>query len=277
LSDVDTVYVALPNHLHFEFSKKALLHEKNVIVEKPATANLSELLILIQIAKENELFFIEASTVNYFPVVKMARDNLDKVGNVRLVSINFSQYSSRYDKFVNGEVLPVFDPKKAGGALMDLNVYNINLVVGLFGRPNNVHYFANIDRGIDTSGVLILEYENMKAICIAAKDCKAPAQVMIQGDKGQIMSNQTMNKASHFTLTYNDGRTEEMDCEENHHRLYYEFCEFIQMINNRDFDRAWKMQEISVAVSEIIEQARWKDRIFFENDKIIAENENEEY
>jgi len=280
LSDVDTVYVALPNHLHFEFSKKALLHGKHVIVEKPATASLSELLILNQLANEKGLIFIEASTVNYFPVVKMVRENLKKIGNVHLVSLNFSQYSSRYDKFMQGDVLPVFDPRKAGGALMDLNVYNINLVVGLFGRPVNVHYYANIDRGIDTSGVFILEYESMKAVCIAAKDCKAPSQVIIQGDKGQIMSDQSMNKASHFTLTYNDGSIEEMNCEDKHHRLYYEFCEFIRMIDDLDYEMAKKMQDISVIVSEIIEQVRWQGKIFFENDKKIANNElenNEEY
>ena len=38
-SDVDTIYCALPNHLHYEFSKKALENDKNVIIEKPITAN----------------------------------------------------------------------------------------------------------------------------------------------------------------------------------------------------------------------------------------------
>ena len=37
-SDVDTIYCALPNHLHYEFSKKALENDKNVIIEKPITA-----------------------------------------------------------------------------------------------------------------------------------------------------------------------------------------------------------------------------------------------
>ena len=71
---------------------------------------------------------------------------------------------------------------------MDLNIYNINLMLGLFGRPKQIHYFPNIDRGIDTSGIAIMDFESFKAACIAAKDCKAPASVMIQGDKGYIMS-----------------------------------------------------------------------------------------
>ncbi len=49
-SDIDTVYVALPNHLHYSFGKKALLAGKHVILEKPCTANLFELMELKDIA-----------------------------------------------------------------------------------------------------------------------------------------------------------------------------------------------------------------------------------
>ena len=45
ISDVDTIYVALPNHLHFPFAKEALEAGKHVIVEKPFTTNVSEALI----------------------------------------------------------------------------------------------------------------------------------------------------------------------------------------------------------------------------------------
>ncbi|WP_031547799.1 Gfo/Idh/MocA family protein [Oribacterium sp. FC2011] len=270
MSDIDTVYVALPNHLHYSFAKKALVAHKNVIVEKPATANLFELMDLKEMSEKEDLILIEASTVNYFPVVLELRKHMDKVGNIHIASINFSQYSSRYDKFMNGEVLPVFDPKKAGGSLMDLNVYNINFMVGLFGKPVFIHYFANVDRGIDTSGILVMDYGTFKASCIAAKDCKSPAHVMLQGDKGYIYSNDTMNKASKFTIVLNDGTTTELEFNNGKHRLFYEFSEFIRMVNEHDTASASKMLAISVTISEIMEEARWKERIIFGNDKLIA-------
>ena len=49
---------------------------------------------------------------------------------------------------------------------MDLNVYNIHFVVGLFGAPNKVEYFANIEKGIDTSGVAILEYPKQSVLVL---------------------------------------------------------------------------------------------------------------
>ena len=53
-SDVDTIYCALPNHLHYEFSKKALENDKNVIIEKPITANSKELEDLIETGQYKE-------------------------------------------------------------------------------------------------------------------------------------------------------------------------------------------------------------------------------
>ena len=67
---------------------------------------------------------------------------------------------------------------------MDLGVYNVSYVVGLFGAPNKVHYAANIARGIDTSGVLTMEYRSFKAVSINAKDSSSPARYIIQGTKG---------------------------------------------------------------------------------------------
>lgn len=57
--------------------------------------------------------------------------------------------------------------------LRDLNIYNIHLLVGLFGNPNRVEYLPNVERGVDTSGILVLDYGNFKAVAIGAKDCSA--------------------------------------------------------------------------------------------------------
>ncbi len=268
-SDLDTIYVALPNHLHFAFGKQALLAGKHVILEKPVTANLYELLELKKIAEQKHRILLEASTVNYFPVVRQVKKELGKIGNVHIATMNFSQYSSRYDRFMKGEVLPVFDPAKAGGSLMDLNVYNINLAVGLFGRPKSIQYFANTDRGIDTSGILIMDYGSIKVSCVAAKDCKAPALVLIQGDKGYIYSTQTMNKATTFRVVMNDGTETELEFPNDRHRLYYEFAEFIRMVDEGDYEEAARMLDLSVIISEMMEEARWHEKIVFNSDKLV--------
>lgn len=137
---IDTVYIAVPNFLHFEFCKKALEKGLNVIVEKPMTTNYKEAEKLSGLAKEKKLFLFEAITTLYFENYKKIKGWIEKIGNVKLVQSQYSQYSSRYDAFKRGEILPVFDLQKAGGALMDLGLYNLHYVLGLFGKPENVKY-----------------------------------------------------------------------------------------------------------------------------------------
>ena len=205
---IDTIYVALPNHLHYQFAKTALESNKNVIVEKPAVTNLAEFLELKKLVEERDKIFIEATTTHYLPAFAEIKSDLKKLGEIKIVSLNYSQYSSRYDAFKAGEILPVFDPAKGGGAIMDINFYNINFVVGLFGKPESVFYTANIERGIDTSGILILDYGKFKAVCVGAKDCQAITTSTIQGDKGYIFLNTPANRFESYTVTDNANNRE---------------------------------------------------------------------
>ena len=73
----------------------------------------------------------------------------------------------------------------------DLNVYNINIVIGLFGEPLTTAYYANRGHnGIDTSGTMVLSYPTLTATCTAAKDSSSPSFTIIQGEKGWIVSRQ---------------------------------------------------------------------------------------
>lgn len=267
-SEVDTIYVALPNNLHFEFAKRALEANKNVIIEKPMTSTYKQAVVLSELAKKRNLFIFEAITNQYFPNYKKIKELLPTLGNIKIVQMNYSQYSSRYDKFVNGEILPAFNPEFSGGALMDLNIYNIHYVVGLFGKPENIEYYPNIEKGIDTSGILILDYVKFKCVCIGAKDCKAPIANNIQGDKGCIYQDTPANVCKKFELLMNDGSISEINENNYEHRMVNEFIEFINIINNNDLESCYRMLEHSLVVSEVQTIARNKSGIIFPEDNL---------
>lgn len=266
--DLDAIYIGLPNNLHFEFAKKALEANKNVIVEKPFTSTYKEAKILSDLAKEKQLFIFEAITNQYLPNYQKTKELISEIGDIKIVQCNYSQYSSRYNSFKEGNILPAFDPKFSGGALMDLNIYNIHYVVGLFGKPKEVEYYPNIERGIDTSGVLILDYEKFKCVCVGAKDCKAPIANNIQGDKGAIYQNTPTNVCEGIQLLMNDGTNTEINVNNYEHRMVNEFIEFADMIKNNDFKRCYEMLEHSLIVSEVQTIARKKGGVVFPADII---------
>ena len=264
--DLDTIYIGLPNNLHFEFARKALNANKNVIVEKPFTSSYKEAFTLSNLAKQKQLFIFEAITNLYIPNYNKIKELLPSIGNIKIVQCNISQYSSRYNSFKEGITLPAFDPNFSGGALMDLNIYNIHYVVGLFGKPENVEYYPNIERGIDTSGILILDYGKFKCVCVGAKDSKASIANNIQGDNGCIYQDTPTNVCERFELLMNDGTRTEINVNNYNHRMINEFIEFENMIHNKDLERCYNMLEHSLIVSDVQTIARYKGGIIFPAD-----------
>lgn len=252
---VDTVYVAVPNHLHFVYAKKALLAGKHLICEKPFTLRASELEELAAIAEKNRLILLEAITNQYLGNFRLIKEHLDQLGDIKIVSCNYSQYSSRYAAFKRGEVAPAFDPKKGGGALRDLNIYNIHLTVGLFGSPQKVQYLANMERGVDTSGVLIMDYSDFKAVLVGAKDCTAEIRSTIQGNKGSIAILGPTNSLPQLSLNLGDQDPHVLDCNSPRHRMHEEFVAFERIISAQDFAATRTALKHSQAVMDVLDQA----------------------
>lgn len=263
-SDVDTIYVALPNDLHWEFARKALTHGKHVIIEKPVTASLAQLQDLIGTAGKQGKMIFEAMTIHYLPAYRSLKEHLHRIGDIKLMTVNYSKYSSRYDAFRAGQILPAFDPKRAGGAMMDLNVYNVHGAVGLFGKPEKVNYEANIERGIDTSGVLTMDYGTFKVCAAAAKDSNAPAACVIQGTEGCILISGPLSQMDRYQIVDNQGNMTEYRPDSQESRLYHEFVEFQRMIREHDRAGEKEMLDISLTAAGVLEEARRRAGIITE-------------
>lgn len=251
----DTVYIATPNHLHYEQALNALINRKNVICEKPFALHSEELTILSNLADQSKLILVEAITNQYLENYKLIKNYLSKIGEIRVVEFNYSQYSSRYDQFRDGIVLPAFDFQKGGGALRDLNVYNIHLAVGLFGKPVDVKYFGNMKLDIDTSGILILDYSSFHVVCVAAKDSFGNNISTIQGEEGTIFIKGPTNTLPSIAIEKKGEKRKKFAENSSSHRMYQEFTEFVKMVEYKDFSYRDVMLQQSKAVLEIIDNA----------------------
>lgn len=255
-TELEFVYIGIINSLHYTYAKKALEYNKNVICEKPFTENSEELKELIEITKEKRLYLFEAITTIHLENFDYIKENISKLGEIKIVQCNFSQYSSRYDKYKNGEVLPVFDPKLNGGALYDINIYNIHLVAGLFGEPKNIEYFGNKGfNGVDTSGILILDYDKFKAVCIGAKDSGSPNFIIIQGDEGYIKINSATNLIENIEVSFNK-KVDEINNNVYNNRMTREFLNFKNIFDTDNFIEMEKLLNHSFLVMKMLEKAK---------------------
>ncbi|MBQ7453776.1 MAG: Gfo/Idh/MocA family oxidoreductase [Selenomonadaceae bacterium] len=254
---IDFVYVGLVNSVHHEYAKKFLTAGKNVILEKPFTTSAAQAKDLIDVALSKKLYLFEAVTNLHMPNFYALRDALTKIGDVKLVLLNYSQYSSRYDAYKNDHtVAPAFDPKCFGGALTDINIYNLNLVVALFGLPKKISYTANRGwNGIDTSGIVTLEYENFLAQCTGAKDSGSPCFLSIQGDGGYIYSTTPPNELTEFELAVRGEPVKKISLNKFDHRMIHEFVEFGEIFERGDYSAVERGLKTSLDVMTVLDAA----------------------
>lgn len=268
--DIDTVYLALPNHLHFDVMDKAIDYGKDIICEKPFTSNFYETKQIIEKAQHKDVMIVEAISHRFIPNAIETKKMINDLGEIKIVSFNYSQYSSRYDKFKAGNIEPVFSLEASGGALIDLNLYNVAFAVDTFGLPKDVKYFANIEKDIDTSGIVILDYEDFKVSCIGSKDSAAPMVNTIQGTKATIEIPDALNSFAEFYVQVvgEDNKDSYQFNHDDTSRLYYEFVAIEEILRNRDAKRVDELLEQTKNYMDVITRARFYANIYYPADKI---------
>lgn len=253
-SSIDTVYLGVPNHIHYPYAKQALEAGKNVICEKPFTIHASETEELITLAEKKELFLWEACKIPYSQTYKVLREKLPLIGTPRVIRCNYSRKSSRYTDFQNGILHPAFDPEKAGGSLYDINIYNLHLTAALFGAPNAVHYYANHgSNGVDISGTAILEYDGFHAVCTGSKDSTSPSGVVIQGESGYFRLEGPASSSLKVFLSLGGKERCILETPENG-KLTEEVQEFVRQYEEQDMVSCREMLAHSLLVMSIVEQ-----------------------
>lgn len=253
--DADFIYIGIVNTEHYYYAREALEAGRNVILEKPFTMTYQEAINLAELAKKRKLYLFEAITTLYFPNFMEAEKRLSQIGDVKIIQCNFSQYSSRYDRYLLGDAAPAFDPQMGGGALNDLNIYNLHFVIRLFGEPQRVRYDAN--RGfnnVDTSGVLTMYYPGFLAECVAAKDSSGMNFGLIQGTKGTILMRGQTSICEELEITVGQ-KTDRINVNQYKHRMLHEFIAFKKLYEEKNLNQCYRNLDHSLMVMKILERA----------------------
>ncbi len=258
-AEADYVYIANANHVHHEYAMKAMMAGKNVIVEKPIAVDRVQTEELIDTAIQRCVYCLPAFSLLYMPLFRQLQELVPQLGTIRMIHCNFAQRSSRYDRYLRGELTPVFDPAMAGGTLADLNVYNLCFMIALFGPPRTVRYECNRGfNGIDTSGTLLCHYPTSIATLSASKDSNGLSYGCIQGENGYIEVHGSVSILDSFTLHLDGKEPITYKSDSSRHRLSYEFQEFLALIENRQECHivipyvTRIMQEIAIAQERMI-------------------------
>lgn len=157
--NVDGVYIALTNDLHYEYMKLCIEHHKHILCEKPFTKDEKEALEIFELAKKNNVYVAEAMWTWFndpaYKVKEWVKNK--KIGDILHVNCRFG--------FVG--VSPVYSvprlikPELLGGCLLDIGVYGIRYSLELFGYPKSIECTGNLySTGVDVNEKIIFHYDN---------------------------------------------------------------------------------------------------------------------
>ncbi len=181
---VDVIYIATPHSAHFELAKQSLLAKKHVLCEKPLCLNLRETQELIELARVQECFLMEAIWTRFMPSTKKLIQllNEQQIGSLICVEADFG-FQAQFDK--NSRL---FNKSLGGGSLMDIGIYPLFLSQLCLGTPKTIQALARkAPTGVDSSCYMQLDYSNgQKALLKSTFEVNTPCEAMIYGTNGSI-------------------------------------------------------------------------------------------
>ncbi|MEG1996220.1 MAG: Gfo/Idh/MocA family oxidoreductase [Oscillospiraceae bacterium] len=266
---IDAVYIASPNSLHFSQAVLFINNKKHVICEKPASLDPLQTRFLFELAQKNGVVFMEAIISNYVPGLRLLNEAIKSIGNVCLAKLDFSQLSSKYPLYLNGNLPNSFNPDFGAGCVMDLGIYCVCLALNLFGEPLSFSSQAVLlPNGIDACGSTQFHYNDKIAVLTYSKVGQSATKSEIIGDKGTVVI-EGISSLNSISINYNDSTTQLIHKSSQENAMSYEAEAFYNYITDFDTHQAEYSynKALSITTSQILKNIRTETGIVFTNEQ----------
>lgn len=196
--DLDAIYIATPHVFHHENTMMCLKAGFPVLCEKPFAMNLQQVQEMVNVAKENNVFLMEAMWTSCLPTLLKTKALIadGTLGEVFSIRADFGFNAPKnFDNRIYNKAL-------GGGALLDIGIYPIFLALYLFGYPDKILATAKIGQtGVDEEIGIIFKYENGKMAHLHSTIlAETTTEAFIYGTKGTIHLHKRWFAPTHMTL-----------------------------------------------------------------------------
>ena len=184
--DVDVVYICTPHGAHFAMTAQAIEAGKHVLCEKAFTVNAAQARLLADLARERDVFLMEAMWTKFNPTVQRLREVIDAgtIGAVRHVTAAMGfPVPATADRFWSAE--------HGGGALLDLGIYVITFAQMFLAEAGAITISSVLGRiredGVDTRALVTLAAGEAGAQLATSIDHTVIPAASIAGTNGFIL------------------------------------------------------------------------------------------
>ena len=252
--DIDVIYIATPHSLHYENTKLCLENSKHVLCEKSFTVNLNQAIALTRLAKENNLFLMEAFWTKFLPAYQQLTQTIAKgeIGDIThfRAQYGFAPTGARYVR--------KFDPKLAGGTLLDIGVYALGVAAMLLGyQPEHMYSSAIIgEYGTDKFNSIMLSYpKGVTAHLITTIGTVIEPEAVLFGTNGQITL-PNFSALQGFRVDKSDGTSYTVDAPFEINGFEYQIRETATCLLAKQTESSIMTHQNSLAIMKLMDEAR---------------------
>ncbi len=274
-TDIDIIYIALPNSFHAKYITECIENKKSVLVEKPAVINLKEFKNLKKVIGQNKTYFTEGFMYRYLPYLLNLKEIIlnRSLGDVVEIKSVFNSKIYKQKEIFGFKIRKpdysnrLFNKDLGGGSILDLGCYPLSFSTFINSLTHNVQLkdisLENVKKEYCESGVDIFSSAKINFngkfqsnITCSFKD-KFDQSTEINFEKGSILINESWvpNKKMTMQIT-NQGNKTTMDFENNENICSYQ----IDNISNQLLNQMVKPVFPSLTIEEIETNSNLLDR-----------------
>lgn len=251
--NVDVVYIATWHNTHYRWAKEALLRGKAVLCEKPATLQVKQMEELAKIAKENNVFFMEAMKTRFVPAVAKLKQILEDqvIGDVLRVENCFC-----YNIIGSSVTRYLFDQEQ-GGILNDVGSYNIASLLDYIHSPiKDIKVDTSFLHGVDVHDQVMITFENGQIgyLEMAMDESKEPLMT-ITGTKGKIECS-PFYRPTNLIITLNDELRYEVHADYINDDFYTEIEEVHHCMERNQYESSRMSLQDSIDCAKVTDKIR---------------------
>jgi scyllo-inositol 2-dehydrogenase (NADP+) len=252
-SGIDALYIATLQDSHADYAIAALQAGLHVLCEKPACINLPQLDRVLAVARASQRLFMEAMKPPFYPLYRKLREQLaaEPIGEVGLVRAGCSVPGVPADH-------PSLSFEHAGGALLDIGIYEMFLAVDWLGAPSDVQTFGRLgESGVDTFASLNSRHERGGiAQLFCGLDLHGKGDALLMARDGHVTLHEPWWNPARATIRYADGRVVELDEPFEGGGLNYETAHFCELIRAGELESPLMPHDTSRQMIAMADAAR---------------------
>jgi len=257
-TELDVVYIATTNNLHFEHTMLCLEAGKAVLCEKPFASDLSQVEQMVNKSREKNVFLMEALWSRFIPSMIQCKEMVENGAIKRplLLQCNFG-FISPFDPYNR-----IYDPGLGGGSIPDIGIYPIFTAMYLFGKPENIEVLSvPAPTATDwTTSILFKHKKKEISMLTSSFEMILDNEARVYGEGGYLKLHSMFHMPTRLSLRTNDGRETDIPLNLMGNGYNYEAAEVMDCLDKGLIESPSLPHAFSIELMQVLDEVSRKAR-----------------